>query len=412
MESRSPAMGRGFLCVPGYLTSKTSDVKNYPDHEQFKTNTSIRRKFMKTITAVLLTASAALIFAACGAPPANNTPANTNANTTKPAPAAPTADALFDMDKKANEAYTKGDSAFFDGFLSDKFTMLGNKGEHYAKADTVKMIGGTKCDIKSMDLTEPQMAKIDADTYVISYKATWDGTCTENGKATKIPSPVREASVYVRNGEKWLGAWHGETKIMGEKTGPPAKANPLMDDNPKAPAKKDQPKAETKKPEAKSAEAKKADPSGAAPATALTTAKPANAAPAAKPTADPNTDALMKIHTSGWEAWKARDAKKLSDLTSADLSFVEATGMWYGTKDAVIKAWTEPKCDIKSTSLADGFAQALSPTVEVLYSKGTAAGTCTGPDGKPMKLGALWGTAVYVKEGNDWKLAFLFESPA
>src|SRR5438477_12385237 len=126
---------------------------------------------MRTITAVFLTASAAIIFAACGAPPANNTPANTNANTTKPAPSAPTADALFDMDKKANEAYAKGDSAFFETFLSDKFAMMGPKGEHMTKADTVKMIGSVKCDIKSMDLTEPQMAKIDADTYVISYKA-------------------------------------------------------------------------------------------------------------------------------------------------------------------------------------------------------------------------------------------------
>ncbi len=45
------------------------------------------------------------------------------------------------------------------------------------KAATVKMIAGVKGDIKSMDLTEPAMSMIDADTYALSYKATWDGMC-------------------------------------------------------------------------------------------------------------------------------------------------------------------------------------------------------------------------------------------
>lgn len=371
---------------------------------------------MKSITAVLLTASAALILAACGAPPANNAPA-TNANNARAnAPAAPTVDTLFDMDKKANEAYSKGDSAYFDGFLSDKFAMMSPKGEHMNKAETVKMIGAVKCDVKSMDLTEPQMAKIDADTYVISYKAAWDGTCADQGKSMKIPSPVRSASIYVRNGDKWAPVWHGETKIMGENNAP-ANANTT-----KPETKKDEPKAEAKKPEtmkkadstATDTAATKAAPAKASAPSALSAATAANAntATAAKPAADPNTDALLKLHTAGWEAYKARDAKKLEDMTAATLSFVDPQGMWFGTKDAVIKAWTEGKCDIKTTSVADGFAQALSPTLELFFAKGTAAGTCDGPDGKPVKLGSLWNDAVYVKEGTDWKLAFLFESPA
>ena len=99
-------------------------------------------------------------------------------------------------------------------------------------------------------------------------------------------------------------------------------------------------------------------------------------------------------------------------MTSANLSFVDPMGKWVSGKAEVIKEWTAAKCDIKSTNVADSFATSLSPTVELLFAKGTASGTCEGPDGKPMKLGSLWNTAVYVKEGNDWKLAFLFESPA
>src|SRR5205823_14047248 len=100
-----------------------------------------------------------------------------DSNTTRPAAAAPIADALMALDKQANEAYVKGDSKFFEVMLSDKFVILTSDGQRMDKAATVKMIASVKCDIKSMDLTEPGMSMIDADTYALSYKATWDGKC-------------------------------------------------------------------------------------------------------------------------------------------------------------------------------------------------------------------------------------------
>jgi hypothetical protein len=66
------------------------------------------------------------------------------------------------------------------------------------------------------------------------------------------------------------------------------------------------------------------------------------------------------------------------------------------------------KCEgITKVSVADGFATAISPTMEILTLKGTADGKC---DGQPN--GPLYQSVVYVKEGDAWKLAFLFESPA
>src|SRR5438445_8289322 len=149
--------------------------------------------FMNKIKYFVLTAAAAVVFTACGAP-AGNAPAannaNTNTNTTKITAAAPTADGLMALDKQANEAYLRGDGKFFDGFLSDKFVMR-DGGKRIDKAAVVDMISKTKCESKSFELTEPQMAKIDADTYVLSYKGTFDGTCTgPDGKAMKIPSPT------------------------------------------------------------------------------------------------------------------------------------------------------------------------------------------------------------------------------
>lgn len=373
---------------------------------------------MKKVCTFLLMTAVAVSFAACGGS-AENKPANTaNANTAKPAPAAPTADALLALEKQANEAYTKGDSKYFESFLSDKFSMAGMKGERMDKAAVIKMIGGVKCDVKSWDLTDPQMSKIDNDTYAFSYKATWDGTCNDGpgGKTMKIPSPVRGASVFVRSGDKWLGAWHGETMIIepkGDAKKDEAKKDDVKKDEAKnaelradvskdvvekeAAKKEEAKKAEPKKEEAKKEDAKKDDKAAT------------SSAPAEAPKPDANTEALVKIHTSGWEAWKAKDAKKLGEITMANLSIVDPTGMWMSGKDAVLKHWTETmKCEgINNVKVSDGFASAISPTVELLTLKGTADGSCGG-----QKNGPLYQAAVYVKEADAWKLAFMFESPA
>jgi ketosteroid isomerase-like protein len=328
-----------------------------------------------------------LILAACGAPAANtNANSNSNANAAKTTAAAPTADALFAMDKQANEAWIKGDKAFFDGFLSDKFVSFEN-GKRMSKADIGKMISETKCDIKTWSLEDPQMSKIDNDTYVITYKGNFDGTCSgADGKSMKVPSPVRGGSVYVRDGDKWKGVFHGENMIIDPKAPPVAPAASDKKEEPKTDAKKEEPKKDDKM---------------AANSNTAAETKPA------APTADPNTDALTKLHNAGWEAFKNKDAKKFEEMTTKDLSNIDPLGMWISGQANVIKHWTaDMKCEgITKAAFTDGFASALSPTVEVLTGKGYADGTCDG-----MKNGDLYQTAFYVKDGDAWKLAFMFES--
>ena len=320
--------------------------------------------------------SAAALLTACGAPADNKAPANnanaSNANAAKPVAAAPTTDALFAMDKQANEAWIKGDKAYFENFLADKFVSF-EQGQRMSRADLLAMIGSFKCDVKTWNLEDPQMAMINADTYVMSYKGTFDGSCTgPDGKAQKLPSPVRAASVYVRDGEKWKGVYHGETMIIDPTKPPPPPA--------KAEAKKEEPK----KDEAKTSEG----------------AKPAAAAPSA------NTDALVKLHTAGWEAFKAKNGKQFQEMSTSGLSLIDPIGGYLSGQSAVIKHWTETmKCEgITKVGVSGGFATAVSPTVEILTLKGTADGTCDG-----QKNGPLYQMAVYVKEGEAWKLAFMQE---
>ncbi len=336
---------------------------------------------MKKTLRFILLAAASTFFAACGGPAADTGANNANTNTTKPVAAAPTADALMALDKQANEAYVNGDSKFFEGMLGDKFVILTGGGQRMDKAATVKMIADVKCDIKSMDLTEPAMSMIDADTYALSYKATWDGTCNgPAGKPMKVPSPVRSASIWVRSGDKWQAVFHGENLIVDPKN-PVAPAAPPK--KPAAPPKKEEPK--------------KDDKTAANSNTASNTAAPAKATP------DANTDALVKVELALWEAWKTHDAKKLDDLIAKDVSFVNIFGTYLATRADAMKDWTGAGCQIKSVSVTEGFASALSPTVEMLTRKGTADGTCGGQD---VGGSDIWGVSIYVKEGDAWKFAF------
>ena len=114
---------------------------------------------MKRIIQFVVFAAAAFWLAACGGPganvPASNSNANSsnsNANTAKPTAAAPTKESLLEMEKKANEAFIKGDSAYFEGMLSDKFSM-NYMGMHVDKASMVGMVKGSKCDVKTWSKT-------------------------------------------------------------------------------------------------------------------------------------------------------------------------------------------------------------------------------------------------------------------
>ncbi|CAN5269143.1 hypothetical protein BH20ACI2_BH20ACI2_05160 [soil metagenome] len=340
---------------------------------------------MKKTPFFILLAITALFVAACEPPPAANTNTNANTNAAKPTAAAPTAESLMALDRQATEAWFKGDVKTFEDILHSNFVMY-DSGQRIGKANLLKMVGSNKCDVTASNYEDPQMSRIDNDSYVVSYKGTFDVSCTgPDGKSMKVPSPVRAATIWVRDGAKWVGAYHGETLIVDPKN-PPA-------------------------PTAEKKEEPKKDDTGTGTNTNAAnsnTASNSNTAAPATPTASANTAALVKLHTEGWEAWKAKDGKKLSGMSTSNLAIVDPMGNWVSGRDAVVKVWTETmKCEgVNNVSVSEGFATALSPTVELLTLKGTADGTCDG-----QKNGPVYQTAVYVKEGDAWKLAFMFEAP-
>ena len=324
---------------------------------------------MNKFLTLTMFSSAVLALGSCAGGTVDNKPvtgnvANTNTSTAKTA-AAPNMDALVALDKQATDAYFKSDAKYFEGFLNDKFVMM-EGGQRMDKATIVKMIAGGKCEVKDWKLEDPQMAIIDADTAVLSYKNTADGTCNgPDGKPMKL-IPMRAATVWVRNGDKWQPVFHGENPILDPKATPAAPAKTV----------------------AKTEEAKKDDSAPAAPATSA------------------NTEALVKIELSGWEAWKAKDAKKLEEFMAKNVSILGGDGSWMNNKADIVKFWAEMPCEnVKTVSVTEGFSTAISPTVEMLTFKGTSDGTCFG-----QKNGAQPSMSIYVKEGDAWKLAFGFSA--
>src|SRR4051812_20476804 len=108
---------------------------------------------MKTIMKISLFAMAAVAMIAC-APPANtNTTApNTNVNSA-PKAAAPTADVFTPMENKAFEAWKTKDGKYFEGYIADNF-VPGPGDKIMTKADVVKEISESKCDVKNYAISE------------------------------------------------------------------------------------------------------------------------------------------------------------------------------------------------------------------------------------------------------------------
>jgi len=304
--------------------------------------------------------AAAAFFTACGAPAGNNSPVasnvNTaNANTAKPTAVAPTKDALMALEKSGWEAWKTKDTKVFQDLLSEKYIGFGPTGR-VDKAASLKSLTDPKVVVKSYSLSDERMTMLGPDAALLTFKATQDFTM--DGKPG--PKEVWSASVYVRDGDRWKEAYYNETPVV----------------DPKAPA--------------KSAQAKPA-----APTKPAADAKPADAA----------TETLMALEKKGWEAWKARDAKLVEGLYTKDFSLIES-GQRFDTAGAM-KNWFETKCDIKSYSLSDPASTSFTKEMSIVTYRGTSVGTCDG-----NALGPIWATAVYVKEGESWKMAFTFNAPA
>ena len=275
----------------------------------------------------------------------------------KAAPAGPTQVVLVTREASAYQAWKSKDEKFWDRFLSDNFVGWGSSGR-LDKASATKEYAGAGCDIKSYVISDVQMSPLGQDAALITHRINVDGICG----GQRNPAGSWAATVYVRVGNRWKAAFHAEAAIVDPAV-PPMKPS-------------------SKKAGGEQKQTKPIDRDG-------------------------RTDVLLLREKSVWDAWKDHDAERLISLTATNMQFINIFGIHLATKAEALKNWSGEGCDVKTVDLTDAAATMLSPGVGILTFHASADGTCFG-----QKVGPIWGSSIYVKDGDTWQWNFGINLPA
>lgn len=312
-----------------------------------------------------LSVSVAIIAAfllGCGPQPGSSTASNNSGTNAAPAdvitrPAPPDKATLVGLERNAFDAWKNKDAKFFEDFLADNFTMMTPVGP-VDRTAAVKEISEHECDIASYSFADESITPAGIDAAILTLKVTVEGTC--GGR--KLPSPGWSVSIFVRDIDKWKNAYHNEVAVLDPN------AKPATLDNP----------------------------ASSAPGTGLE-AKPGDAM----------TQALLAAENRAWEGWKNRDVTLLEQGVMQDLIYIDARGSGRYKRDEAIKAWTDPRCSVKSFSLSNERSRQISASAALLTYKASAVGSC---GGKPVL--PVWGSTLYMKEGSFWKALMIVQLPA
>lgn len=105
------------------------------------------------------------------------------------------------------EGWKNKDAKPFQMWLAPNGVMVGDQGVG-TKGDVVKMMASMPCDVKSYTLSDWNVAMIDTDAAVLTYKGAAEGTCA----GQPIPT-VWASSVWVNRRGRWLAFSHQETPV-------------------------------------------------------------------------------------------------------------------------------------------------------------------------------------------------------
>src|SRR5215204_4533249 len=104
------------------------------------------------------------------------------------------------LERQAWDAFGKGDGKFFETFLVDEATVVGDYGAS-SKAESIKGISTKPCELKSYSFSNFKVIMLEKNTALATYEATQDAACA----GQKSPSKVFGSTVYVKRKGKWMG---------------------------------------------------------------------------------------------------------------------------------------------------------------------------------------------------------------
>jgi hypothetical protein len=186
---------------------------------------------MKKVFLIIL---AALISAACGAPPTNRADTSSTSSTNKAAETASASASVSEAEATAKEkeiwgTIEKQDMTAFGAMLADDFVYVTGDGPH-DKAGTIKSITGYKpTDIVFSDW---KFVPIGKTAGLLSFSVKNKGTI--NGEPIPETS-MRASSLWVKRGGKLLAVFHQDSELKPASPPPPAKAEAKPAASPAAP---------------------------------------------------------------------------------------------------------------------------------------------------------------------------------
>ena len=110
-------------------------------------------------------------------------------------------------EKDAWQAWKDHNAKPFEAILTDDAVNITPQGMQHGKADMLKELAGTSCDVKSFNLSDFHFQWIDKDAVTVMYTAEQDATCSGN----KLPAKIWASSVWHNQGGKWVSPFHQET---------------------------------------------------------------------------------------------------------------------------------------------------------------------------------------------------------
>ena len=113
---------------------------------------------------------------------------------------------------------------------------------------------------------------------------------------------------------------------------------------------------------------------------------------------------IIALEKQGWEAWKNKNSSWFQTNLTEDALFVNSDGV--ANKSQVVK-FMGSECEIKSYSLDDFKFLMLDKKSALITFTGMQDGVCRG---KTLPA-SVHGSAVYVKRGGKWLVAFYTDTP-
>lgn len=116
---------------------------------------------------------------------------------------------LVTIEKKLWEGWKNRDAKPFEEHVTKDTVSINAQGITSGKAQVIKDITSSDCDVKGFSLSDVQVHPLGKDSALLTYKAAQDAIC----KGQKIPAQVLVSSTYVNEGGVWREASYRETPV-------------------------------------------------------------------------------------------------------------------------------------------------------------------------------------------------------